>query len=115
MDELKTLAVSSDALSLPRVDSAGSVRAHRSLPFVLHDRVCIFMFSAVDFIILKMVLIFSARARMLWGHAPRVRSAACFRRGLATVADLPTDAQYGLYAQLVASSSTDYLADPQSM
>ncbi|KAI7159196.1 glucose-inhibited division protein A subfamily [Hortaea werneckii] len=38
-----------------------------------------------------MVLIFSARARMLWGHAPRVRSAAAFRRGLATVADLPKD------------------------
>ncbi|KAI6815833.1 glucose-inhibited division protein A subfamily [Hortaea werneckii] len=38
-----------------------------------------------------MVLIFSARARMLWGHAPRVRSAASFRRGLATVADLPKD------------------------
>ena len=28
---------------------------------------------------------------MLWGHAPRVRSAAAFRRGLATVADLPKD------------------------
>ena len=26
---------------------------------------------------------------MLWGHAPRVRSAAAFRRSLATVADLP--------------------------
>jgi tRNA uridine 5-carboxymethylaminomethyl modification enzyme len=26
---------------------------------------------------------------MLWGHAPRVRSAAAFRRGLATVTDLP--------------------------
>ncbi|KAI7688624.1 glucose-inhibited division protein A subfamily [Hortaea werneckii] len=38
-----------------------------------------------------MVLMFSARARMLWGHAPRVRSAAAFRRGLATVADLPKD------------------------
>ncbi|KAI7429077.1 glucose-inhibited division protein A subfamily [Hortaea werneckii] len=38
-----------------------------------------------------MVLIFSARARMLWGHAPRVRSAAAFRRGLATVADLSKD------------------------
>ncbi|KAI7219532.1 glucose-inhibited division protein A subfamily [Hortaea werneckii] len=38
-----------------------------------------------------MVLIFSARARMLWGHAPRVSSAAAFRRGLATVADLPKD------------------------
>ncbi|RMZ16254.1 hypothetical protein D0860_01127 [Hortaea werneckii] len=38
-----------------------------------------------------MVLIFSARARMLWGHAPRVRSAAAFRRGLATVSDLPKD------------------------
>ncbi|KAI6960682.1 glucose-inhibited division protein A subfamily [Hortaea werneckii] len=38
-----------------------------------------------------MVLIFSARARMLWGHAPRVRSAAAFRRRLATVADLPKD------------------------
>ncbi|GAB1728837.1 hypothetical protein NU195Hw_g6575t1 [Hortaea werneckii] len=38
-----------------------------------------------------MILIFSARARMLWGHAPRVRSAAALRRGLATVADLPKD------------------------
>ncbi|KAI7234637.1 glucose-inhibited division protein A subfamily [Hortaea werneckii] len=38
-----------------------------------------------------MLLVFSARARMLWGHAPRVRSAAAFRRGLATVADLPKD------------------------
>ncbi|KAM3418042.1 hypothetical protein BST61_g6251 [Cercospora zeina] len=36
-----------------------------------------------------MTLIFSARARMLWGHAPRVRSAAAFKRSLATVADLP--------------------------
>ncbi|PPJ54599.1 hypothetical protein CBER1_06168 [Cercospora berteroae] len=36
-----------------------------------------------------MTLIFSARARMLWGHAPRVRSAAAFRRSLATLADLP--------------------------
>lgn len=33
------------------------------------------------------MLVFSARARTLWGHAPRVRSAAAFRRGLATVAD----------------------------
>ncbi|KAK0247713.1 Mitochondrial Translation Optimization [Friedmanniomyces endolithicus] len=32
---------------------------------------------------------FSARGRMLWGHAPRVRSAAALRRSLATVADLP--------------------------
>ncbi|KAL9530820.1 Mitochondrial translation optimization protein [Sphaerulina musiva] len=36
-----------------------------------------------------MAVVFSARARMLWGHAPRVRSAAAFRRTLATVADLP--------------------------
>ncbi|KAK0899844.1 Mitochondrial Translation Optimization [Friedmanniomyces endolithicus] len=36
-----------------------------------------------------MRLIYSARARMLWGHAPRVRSAAAFRRSLATVIDLP--------------------------
>ncbi|SMY26738.1 unnamed protein product [Zymoseptoria tritici ST99CH_1A5] len=36
-----------------------------------------------------MTLIFHARARMLWGHAPRVRSAAAFRRSLATVSDLP--------------------------
>ncbi|KAI7628851.1 glucose-inhibited division protein A subfamily, partial [Hortaea werneckii] len=43
------------------------------------------------FLASAMVLIFSARARMLWGHAPRVRSAAAFRRGLATVADLPKD------------------------
>ena len=28
---------------------------------------------------------------MLWGHAPRVRSAAAFRRSLATIADLPRD------------------------
>jgi hypothetical protein len=33
------------------------------------------------------MLMVSARARILWGHAPRVRSAAAFRRGLATVAD----------------------------
>jgi hypothetical protein len=33
------------------------------------------------------MLIVSSRARILWGHAPRVRSAAAFRRGLATVAD----------------------------
>jgi hypothetical protein len=39
------------------------------------------------------MLIFSARARTLWGHAPRVRSAAVFRRGLATVAD-HIDARY---------------------
>ncbi|KAK5166208.1 Mitochondrial Translation Optimization [Saxophila tyrrhenica] len=38
-----------------------------------------------------MALVFSARARMLWGHAPRVRSAKAFRRGLASVADLPVD------------------------
>ena len=38
-----------------------------------------------------MLLVFSARARTLWGHAPRVRSAAAFRRGLATPADLPRD------------------------
>ncbi|KAK0291722.1 Mitochondrial Translation Optimization [Friedmanniomyces endolithicus] len=36
-----------------------------------------------------MRLIYSARVRMLWGHAPRVRSAAAFRRSLATLADLP--------------------------
>ncbi|KAK5119997.1 hypothetical protein LTR85_007073 [Meristemomyces frigidus] len=39
-----------------------------------------------------MTLIFSARARMLWGHAPRVRSAQAFRRSLATIADLPREA-----------------------
>ncbi|KAI5365043.1 Putative tRNA uridine 5-carboxymethylaminomethyl modification enzyme MnmG [Septoria linicola] len=39
-----------------------------------------------------MALVFSARARMLWGHAPRVRSAAAVRRTLATVADLPAQA-----------------------
>ncbi|KAF2484637.1 glucose inhibited division protein A-domain-containing protein [Neohortaea acidophila] len=33
---------------------------------------------------------FSSRARVLWGHAPRVRSAAVHRRGLASVADLPS-------------------------
>ncbi|TKA81146.1 hypothetical protein B0A55_01638 [Friedmanniomyces simplex] len=33
-----------------------------------------------------MPLIFSARARILWGHAPRVRSAAVLRRSLATAA-----------------------------
>ncbi|KAF2172764.1 hypothetical protein M409DRAFT_49297 [Zasmidium cellare ATCC 36951] len=37
-----------------------------------------------------MPLVFSARMRMLWGHAPRVRSAAAFRRGLATVTDVPS-------------------------
>jgi len=36
-----------------------------------------------------MLLVFSARARALWGHAPRVRSAAAFRRSLATVTDFP--------------------------
>lgn len=36
-----------------------------------------------------MALVFSARARMLWGHAPRVRSAAAFKRTLATVSDIP--------------------------
>ena len=40
-----------------------------------------------------MVLIFSARARMLWGHAPRVRSANAFKRSFATVADLPTSSR----------------------
>ncbi|KAK4548517.1 hypothetical protein LTR36_009427 [Oleoguttula mirabilis] len=39
-----------------------------------------------------MTLVFSARARMLWGHAPRVRSAQAVRRSLATIADLPKDA-----------------------
>ncbi|KAK3715440.1 Mitochondrial Translation Optimization [Vermiconidia calcicola] len=38
-----------------------------------------------------MALIFSARARMLWGHAPRVRSANTFPRTLATLVDRPTD------------------------
>ncbi|KAK5134806.1 hypothetical protein LTR08_006038 [Meristemomyces frigidus] len=38
-----------------------------------------------------MALIFPTRARMLWGHAPRVRSAATMRRSLATVAELPRD------------------------
>ncbi|KAK4501665.1 hypothetical protein PRZ48_007474 [Zasmidium cellare] len=37
-----------------------------------------------------MPLVFSARMRMLWGHAPRVRSATAFRRGLATVTDGPS-------------------------
>ncbi|EME43513.1 hypothetical protein DOTSEDRAFT_89346 [Dothistroma septosporum NZE10] len=37
-----------------------------------------------------MTLAFSARARMLWGHAPRVRSVAAVRRTLATIADLPS-------------------------
>ena len=40
-----------------------------------------------------MTLIFSARARMLWGHAPRVRSANAFRRSLASVSDLPPRTQ----------------------
>ncbi|KAF2768713.1 glucose-inhibited division protein A subfamily [Teratosphaeria nubilosa] len=39
-----------------------------------------------------MTLVFSARARMLWGHAPRVRSAAALRTSLATVSDLPRNA-----------------------
>ena len=38
-----------------------------------------------------MALVYSARARMLWGHAPRIRSIVEVRRGLATVADLPRD------------------------
>ncbi|RMY48180.1 hypothetical protein D0863_15452 [Hortaea werneckii] len=51
----------------------------------------VFCIATTAFLPSAMVLIFSARARMLWGHAPRVRSAAAFRRGLATVADLPKD------------------------
>ena len=39
------------------------------------------------FLVHSAMLIVSARARILWGHAPRVRSAAAFSRGLATVAD----------------------------
>lgn len=39
-----------------------------------------------------MALVYSARACMVWGHAPRVRSAAAFRRGLASVVDRPIDA-----------------------
>lgn len=39
-----------------------------------------------------MDLIFSARARMLWGHAPRVRSAHSIRRSLATHAGFPRSA-----------------------
>lgn len=55
----------------------------------------------------EMVLVFSARARMLWGHAPRVRSAAAFRRSLATVADLPTDARYVALTPNPRSSAMD--------
>ncbi|KAK5706846.1 Mitochondrial Translation Optimization [Elasticomyces elasticus] len=36
-----------------------------------------------------MPLAFSARAQVLWGHAPRVRSAAVLRRRFATVVDTP--------------------------
>ncbi|KAF2720505.1 glucose-inhibited division protein A subfamily [Polychaeton citri CBS 116435] len=38
-----------------------------------------------------MHLVFSVRARLLWGHAPRVRSAAAFKRSFATVNDLGAD------------------------
>lgn len=48
-----------------------------------------------------MTLIFSARARLLWGHAPRVRSAAAFRRSLATLADLPSDSSVGPHVDVV--------------
>nr|OQO32157.1 hypothetical protein B0A51_00526 [Rachicladosporium sp. CCFEE 5018] len=36
---------------------------------------------------------FAIRAHALWGHAPRVRSAAVLRRTFATVTDLPIDAR----------------------
>ena len=37
---------------------------------------------------------------MLWGHAPRVRSATAFRRSLATISDLPSRSQ-GAFADVV--------------
>ncbi|KAK3676431.1 Mitochondrial Translation Optimization [Recurvomyces mirabilis] len=40
-----------------------------------------------------MPLVSPARARMLWGHAPRVRSSHVRRQGLATIADLPRTRQ----------------------
>ncbi|KAK4569988.1 Mitochondrial Translation Optimization [Recurvomyces mirabilis] len=40
-----------------------------------------------------MPLVSPARARMLWGHTPRVRSSHVRRQGLATIADLPRTRQ----------------------
>nr|POE56814.1 mitochondrial translation optimization protein 1 [Quercus suber] len=40
-----------------------------------------------------MTTVFSPRARMLWGHAPRVRSSVLFQRTFAAVADLPGESQ----------------------